>query len=375
MREAVARAADRLAAVRALGRTWEDAPYLVGLLLLADDRERLTPGSGRVWIDRVSAVVGDGTAPVANGDFAGYAQAAMDLYRIASPSDTSRRARLLAATDGPLALRGPGAPRHAVGRSPGRTLVAGGRLRDPLLGGRSLHAAARTRDARLRARVAPRRPAGARPRVRMDRVLPVRPPAAGDDGRGVPRRALAAAAFRAPPLEPRPLPLPSRHRLRMGELLGRGNGWAAWGLSRSAGVLDAPYGGGRYDEAVDRTGDPRSARETRGRPRRPAPGRRRVADGSASSGGVRGERDLRDRAPHVRAREGRERGLAGPRDLHAGRPEVLCLPPRPDRRSGRPRGHPAARDRARLRGDARRTILRSTCPTASGRSSSPRPRS
>ena len=48
VRDAVARAADRLAAIRSFGRTWEDAPYLVGLLLLAADRESLAPGSGRL---------------------------------------------------------------------------------------------------------------------------------------------------------------------------------------------------------------------------------------------------------------------------------------------------------------------------------------
>jgi hypothetical protein len=39
-----------------------------------------------------------------------------------------------------------------------------------------------------------------------------------------------------------------------GSYWGRGNGWAAWGLARSARYLDAPYGGGRYEEVVDRTG-------------------------------------------------------------------------------------------------------------------------
>jgi hypothetical protein len=35
---------------------------------------------------------------------------------------------------------------------------------------------------------------------------------------------------------------------------GRGNGWAAWGLARSARHLDAPYAGGRYEDVVDRAG-------------------------------------------------------------------------------------------------------------------------
>src|SRR5262249_48881203 len=34
---------------------------------------------------------------------------------------------------------------------------------------------------------------------------------------------------------------------------GRGNGWAAWGLTRSARYLDAPYAGSRYADVVDRT--------------------------------------------------------------------------------------------------------------------------
>ncbi|HSB64120.1 MAG TPA: hypothetical protein VLJ18_08135, partial [Thermoanaerobaculia bacterium] len=89
--DAAVKAADRLPTIRVLGRGWEDAPYLVGLLLVARMLDERTPGSGGPWIDRAAAVIGGGDAPITHGDNAGYAQAAMDLYRIASPADTTRR--------------------------------------------------------------------------------------------------------------------------------------------------------------------------------------------------------------------------------------------------------------------------------------------
>src|SRR5271169_2748392 len=102
--DAAIKAADRLPTVRTLNRSWEDAPYLVGLLLIAEQLDKLTPGSGQAWIEHATTVIGGGDAPITDGDYAGYAQAAMDLYRLTSPIDMTGRATLLAATSGPIAF-------------------------------------------------------------------------------------------------------------------------------------------------------------------------------------------------------------------------------------------------------------------------------
>lgn len=254
MADAVARAADRLAAIRSLGRTWEDAPYLVGLLLLACERERVTPGSGRPWVDRVASAVGGGDAPIANGDYAGYAQAAMELYRLASPADVSRRAAALSATDGPFdfavrALRvapasgPPATPWWLPGGYGTRFWVDDLFTLPPWLAMRgsgldSLPADPVARDLAyewIESYLYDHRP---------------------ETGTGEVSVAVPSQRVRAGPLLwDRALSL-FRHDPGAGweSYWGRGNGWAAWGLARSARYLDAPYGGGRYDEVVDRAG-------------------------------------------------------------------------------------------------------------------------
>ena len=252
VRDAVARAADRLAAIRSFGRTWEDAPYLVGLLLLAADRESLAPGSGRPWVDRVDAIVGSGDDPVVHGDSAGYAQAAMDLYRMAPPADALRRERLLAATNGPFAFaeralrltpsNGPPAPSWWLEGGYGtRFWVDDLFTLPPWLAMRgsgldSLPADAPTLDLAYE--------------CIESYVFDHRPPATtGAESEAVPSR-----HERGGPLLWDPARALFRHDTGEGwnRYWGRGNGWAAWGLARSARYLDAPYGGGRYEKVLDR---------------------------------------------------------------------------------------------------------------------------
>jgi hypothetical protein len=250
---AVVRAADRLAAIRSLGLTWEDAPYLVGLLLVARERERLEPGSGQPWVDRVARVVGDGARPIAHGDYAGYAQAALDLYRITPTTDTSRRTKLLSATQGPFdfALR---ALRITPANGPPAApwwLESGYGTRfwvDDLF---TLPPAFAMRGSRLDSLPGDGEARDLAYEWIESYLYDHRPPATTDaESPDVPSR-----RRRAGPLLWDPGLSLFRHDTGPGResYWGRGNGWAAWGLARSARYLDAPYEGGRYEEVVDRT--------------------------------------------------------------------------------------------------------------------------
>lgn len=250
--EAAVRAADRLPTIRSAGRNWEDVPYLVGLLLVAEELERRTPGSGRPWIDRASAAIAGGDAPIANGDYAGYAQAAMDLYRLASPADTTRRAALLQATKGPVEF--------AEGAL--RTTPASGSPRVPWwveggYGTRFWVDDLFTLPPGLAMRGAKRDGLPADPNARdlayewIESYLYDHRPSTVDARAG----AVPTERRRAGPFLWDPGLSLFRHDPGAGwtRYWGRGNGWAAWGLARSAGYLDTPYGGNRYDEVLDRT--------------------------------------------------------------------------------------------------------------------------
>jgi hypothetical protein len=253
VRDAAVRAAGRLPTVQALGRSWEDAPYLVGLLLLARELDRQAPGSGQPLIDRAAAVVGEGTAPVANGDYAGYAQAAMDLYRISSPAEKSRRAALLDATNGPFAFA-----LHAVRVTPSSGPPAVPWWLDGGYGTRFWVDDFFTLPPWLAMRGSSLDGLPADPLARdlayewiESYIYDHRPPATDATSPDVPSQ-----RGRAGPLLWDPTLSLFRHDAGPGweSYWGRGNGWAAWGLARSARYLDAPYQGGRYDEVVDRVG-------------------------------------------------------------------------------------------------------------------------
>lgn len=251
--EAAVKAADRLPTFRVLRRGWEDAPYLVGLLLVARRLDERTPGSGQPWIDRAAAVIGGGDTPITHGDNAGYAQAAMDLYRISSPAEVSRRAALLDATSGPIEFA---ARALRVTPSSGPPLsswwVEGG------YGTRFWVDDLFTLPPWLAMRGSRREGLPADPTARdlayewiESYLYDHRPPTMDAVAATVPSQRTRAGAFLWDPN----LSL-FRHDSGPGveRYWGRGNGWAAWGLARSARYLDAPYGGGRYDEVVDRTG-------------------------------------------------------------------------------------------------------------------------
>lgn len=251
--DSAVKAADRLPTIRSVGRNWEDVPYLVGLLLVAQQLEERTPGSGQPWIDRATTVIGGGDAPIANGDYAGYAQAAMDLYRIASPTDTVKRAALLKATNGPIEFAA-----RALRATPSSGPPLAPWWVDGGFGTRFWVDDLFTLPPWLAMRGARRDGLPADPVARdlayewIESYLYDHRPSTMD--------AMAAAVpsqrQRAGPLLWNPGLSLFRHDPGSGatSYWGRGNGWAAWGLACSARYLDAPYGGDRYDEVVDRTG-------------------------------------------------------------------------------------------------------------------------
>ncbi len=251
--EAAERAADRLPAIRSEGRRWEDVPYLVGLLLVAEQLEKSTPGAGRRWIDRAAAIVGGGDAPIGNGDYAGYAQAAMDLYRLTPPSDTARRAAFLSATEGPLRFAA-----SALHAAPSNSPPLADWWVDGGYGTRFWVDDLFTMPPGLAMRGAKRDglPGDAAARDLayewIEAYLYDHRPASGD----APAAGVPAERRRAGPLLWDPALALFRHDTDSGRsrYWGRGNGWAAWGLARSAGYLDNPYGGNRYDAVLDRTG-------------------------------------------------------------------------------------------------------------------------
>jgi len=251
--DAVVRAADRLPTIRTMRRNWEDVPYLVGLLLVAEQLDKRAPGSGQAWIDQATAVIGDGDAHITHGDTAGYAQAAMDLYRLASPIDSARRAGLLEATSGPIAFAA-----RAIRVTPSSGFPVTPWWVDGGYGTRFWVDDLFTLPPGLAMRGASRDGLPADPAARdlayewiESYLYDHRPPATDAVAAAVPSQRL-----RAGPLLWDPGLSLFRHDPGSGaaSYWGRGNGWAAWGLARSARYLDAPYGGGRYEEVVDRTG-------------------------------------------------------------------------------------------------------------------------
>lgn len=253
LRAAAARAANRLVATRVLGRTWEDAPALVGLCRLAESAGGAADAAGEAWIDVVAAAVGAGDAPISNGDYAAYAQAAMDLYRLAPPADANLRARLLEATGGPLAFA-----ERALRTTPAAGPPVPDWWVDGGFGTRFWVDDLFTQPPGLALRGSRRDGLPADPLARdlayewIESYLYDHRPTSGD---GTPSP-VPSLGRRGRPLLWDPAAALFRHDAGPGfaSYWGRGNGWAAWGLARAARFLDAPYGGGRYDEVLDRTG-------------------------------------------------------------------------------------------------------------------------
>jgi hypothetical protein len=245
-------AAERLPHVRMIGRTWEDVPYLVGLVLLARRTAAESPDTSRAWIDRATAAVGTGDGAIGHGDYAGYGQAAMDLFRTTPLSDASLRAELLAATDGPLAFAARAirvTPANAPPASP--WWVEGG------YGTRFWVDDLFTQPPGLALRGSALEGLPADPLARdlayewiESYLYDHRPAATSTTSPAVPTE-----RRRAGPLLWNPALNLFRHDPGAGAeaYWGRGNGWAAWGLARAARYLDTPYGGGRFDLVPDRT--------------------------------------------------------------------------------------------------------------------------
>jgi hypothetical protein len=101
--ERAVRVADRLADVQEIGQRWRDAPYLVGCALLWEQLPAQHPARGRLW-QRVDERTARGFAVVTHGDQTAFAQAAMDLARLAPPDADAFRRDKLAVTDSSLAF-------------------------------------------------------------------------------------------------------------------------------------------------------------------------------------------------------------------------------------------------------------------------------
>jgi hypothetical protein len=232
---------------------WENAVYFDGLVLLGEQMELQSPGSGARFLDRAASVILDSDDPIETvywGDGTAFSQATLDLYRVLPPSDP-RRARLLETLSGPMRFS-----EHAVRVSP-----ADGAPRDPwwISGGYGA-------------------------RFWQDDLYMVAPWLAlyGSTKDGLPSNELArnlayewveayVHEHRPASGDPRGAAVPSS-RSRRGPLLwdeahglfqhapesvgsteyfwGRGNGWALVALARAADALDAPYTGGRYDQVL-----------------------------------------------------------------------------------------------------------------------------
>ena len=253
LRDAAVRAANCLAGSRALGRTWEDAPALVGLLQLAGNPDGSVDPSSGAWVDLVTTAIAAGDSPITNGDYAAYAQAAMDLYRLASPTDAALRERLLEATSGPLAFAD-----RALRTTPATGPPAADWWVDGGFGTRFWVDDLFSQPPGLAMRGSRRDGLPADPLARdlayewiESYLYDHRPTAADGSPSPVPSR-----RRRGGPLLWDPTVSLFRHDAGSGfaSYWGRGNGWAAWGLSRASRYLDAPYAGGRYAEVVDRRG-------------------------------------------------------------------------------------------------------------------------
>lgn len=225
---------------------WENAVYFDGLVLAGEAMNLRRAGSGDALIERAAAILldsNDNIETVDWGDRTAFMQAAMDLYRVLPPSD-SRRARLLALAAGPMKFA-----EHAI-----RITPADGPPRDPwwIAGGYGT-------------------------RFWQDDLYMVVPWLAsyGATGNELARN-LAYEWLETYVYEHRATStdVVPTVRTRRGPLLwddtkalfihdpgaaaipdnfwGRGNGWAFVALTRAAEALDAPYSGGRYDQAITR---------------------------------------------------------------------------------------------------------------------------
>lgn len=232
---------------------WENAVFLDGLVLLGEQMNLRSAGSGNPFIERAAAVLLNSNDDIDNvswGDRTAYGQAALDLYRVLPPSDT-RRPALLATLNGPMRFA-----EHAVRVTPDSGpprdgwwieggygtrfwqddlymvvpwLAAYGSTRDGLPGNESARNLAYEW---IEAYVHEHRPQSSDARAVAVPSLRSR--------RGLLLWDEPSALFQHQP-----------------ELIGtnqffwgRGNGWALVALARASDWLDAPYTAGRYEQVV-----------------------------------------------------------------------------------------------------------------------------
>jgi hypothetical protein len=227
---------------------WENAVYFDALVLLGEQMNARTPGSGTKYLDRVAAVLLESDDPIETvwwGDGTAFGQATLDLHRVLPPSDP-RRAALLTKLEGPMRFA-----EHAMRATPSSAAA-----RDPwwIEGGYGA-------------------------RFWQDDLYMLVPWLAmyGSSRDGLPANELArnlayewlesyvhehrATELRAVPAargRGGALLWDSSHALfqHAADMQGadafwaRGNGWALIALARAAEFLDAPYTGGRYDQTL-----------------------------------------------------------------------------------------------------------------------------
>ena len=201
--------ANRLLSQKVVGKNWEDVPFLVGEIPL-----------GKKFLEKAETSIGEGYTSITHGDYAGYAQASLDLFQTLPQSETELREKFLRTTDEPLSFA-----RFAIRATPENSppkdnwWVAGGY--------------------------------GTRYWIDDLFTMPTWLGMLGSKQNGLPGNKEARdLAFEMISNYVSILWDPNTNlfwhdasSVNQNAYWGRGNGWAAYGLVRTAGYLDTPYGG------------------------------------------------------------------------------------------------------------------------------------
>jgi rhamnogalacturonyl hydrolase YesR len=209
--------AERLNEQKVVGRNWEDAPLLDGEIPLGKDFQ-----------ERARLAIGEGYPEITHGDYAGYATASLDLFQL-SP-DAELREKMLRTTDGPLVFA-----THAIRGTPENSPPADNWWVE---GGYGM-------------------------RYWVDDLFTIPPWLAmlsskenglpGNQEAGDMAREMISNYVNLLWDKEKGLFWHDASSVNTNSYWGRGNGWAAYGLTRAADYLDTPYGG-KYEKVIDQVG-------------------------------------------------------------------------------------------------------------------------